>query len=151
MNLDIDFKTAFDYDLWANTQWLHFIAVNPSGDSLLTTFQHLLGAQSIWLSRVAGTSPTAMPRPNLTEETLVHLHDGWLEALNNLGKDSMIEYSRTNGEVHSVQLRDIAFHVINHSTYHRGDLCGQCRTAGVRNYPETDWVRYILLFPMTGK
>jgi uncharacterized damage-inducible protein DinB len=133
---------GFDYDLWANRAWLQHLISQGSPEPEVAALQHLLGAQKIWLLRLSGTSVAAMPRPELSEATLVELHDGWVSAIKH-GQDRVIAYRRMNGEESSNSLAQIAQHVINHGTYHRGEMRGLCRSRGDEDFPETDWIRFV--------
>lgn len=128
----------FDYDLWANRHWLAALERlgMPAPDT--GVFQHLLAAQEIWLRRCRGYSPSAMPTPTVSEDTLLALNRDWKELLAALEHDPVIEYHRTTGETGGLHLHQIAKHVINHGTYHRGELRGLRRAASDDDFPDTD-------------
>ena len=81
-----------------------------------------------------------MPTPELSHATLQRIHDGWVEALKS--EDRVVEYRRTTGEPGSRLLSEIAKHVVNHGTYHRGEMRGICRGRGEDGFPETDLISY---------
>jgi len=128
----------FDYDLWANLRWLGTLESLKRPDPDTGIFQHMMAAQEIWLRRCRGHSPAAMPTPSLDEATLKTLNRDWKELLAALPHDPIIEYRRTTGETNALHLHQIARHVVNHGTYHRGELRGLRRAAGDTDFPETD-------------
>jgi uncharacterized damage-inducible protein DinB len=137
----------FDYDLWANRQWLDFLTRKGVGDPDLKIFQHILGAQEIWYLRCLGTPPSGMPDFKPTQEKLVELHSHWRTFLEVREDDPLIHYHRFNGEPGHMRLSQIAQHVVNHGTYHRGELRGLCLARGEEEFPETDYAGFI---PATG-
>lgn len=132
-----DRRRDFDYDLWANRKWLECLTGKGLVSPDVAIFRHLLGAQQIWLSRVQGASPTAFPDIEPSDQEMVRLSEGWKAALD--GEDRTIHYTRLNGQALSMRLSDIAHHVVNHGTYHRGELRGLCRARGDEEFPETDF------------
>ncbi len=129
-------REGFDYDLWANRQWLSFLVE----DSDRTIMAHILSAQRVWLERLDGVSLTAMPVVELSENTLSEFHRRWVDAMT--GEDRLIEFHRTTGEPGSLSLSLIARHVINHGTYHRGEIRGLHLARGSDAFPETDIARW---------
>ncbi|MGV3616908.1 MAG: DinB family protein [Fimbriimonas sp.] len=134
---------GFDYDRWANEAWFTCLEAKGWSEPDRSIFEHILAAQEIWLMRVGGTSPAEMPKPELSLATMDRLHHGWRNALKNAQGDPLITFRRTTGEAIQTRLGDIARHVVNHGTYHRGELRGLCRGRGDEDLPETDFSRYV--------
>jgi uncharacterized damage-inducible protein DinB len=51
----------------------------------------------------------------------------------------MISYQNTKGEAYQNTIKDIMFHIINHSSYHRGQVMMLVRNAGLEPIP-TDYI-----------
>jgi uncharacterized damage-inducible protein DinB len=100
---------------------------------------HCMAAQWIWLSRWRGESPTRLENhddyPNrdslMQRWPLVH------SAMNDfLGTQSPkalareVQYRNTRGELLSYPLADLMLHVIDHASYHRGQLNTMIKHAG---------------------
>lgn len=134
---------GFDYDLWANRLWFDYLTKKGKGDLDLKVFQHILAAQEIWYLRCLGTPPTAMPDFIPTPEKLVELNHSWKTFLEVRDDDPLIHYHRLNGDPGHLRLSQIAHHVLNHGTYHRGELRGLCRARGEEEFPETDYAGFI--------
>ena len=136
---------GFRFDAWANALWLDYLNESAAGDPDRAILKHALSASTIWLSRIQGESLTAMPDVEGSHETISKLLGGWLEALSSHLDDPVIYFKRTTGEAMSRTVSEIAIHVVNHGTYHRGELRGLCRARGVDGFPETDRIRYSFL------
>lgn len=132
---------GFDYDLWANRMWLEYLAAQDRGE-LWLAYDHLTAVLDLWLERTRGFAPTG-PRPQpRTGETLETLHAGWVEAIYANRHDPVVPFRRFNGEAMEMPFSQIARHVVNHGTYHRGELRGICRGLNLTDFPDTD----LLLF-----
>lgn len=132
---------GFRYDLWANRLWMEFLDAKSVGDPDRSIFRHVLAAQEIWLRRCQGESPTAMPEPEISNSKMLELNRTWIELLSD-GDDPVIAYRTTNGEAHQQPVTRIARHVIDHGTYHRGELRGLCLARDEWKFPETGLMGY---------
>ena len=128
----------FAYDLWANTLWIDYLTGRDSTTEEMQQMAHLLGSQRMWVTRVGGVSPTDFVLPEPTIETLQGLNNQWKQVLSNRELDEVIHYKRTTGEALSLELKQIASHVINHGTYHRGVLRGIALLEDRWDFPDTD-------------
>ncbi len=132
----------FDYDLWANRLWLENLKSKGFPEPDAKVFGHLVSAQSLWLTRCQGNSLDRMPELALEDEVLVRLSKDWKTHLVSEAQDREVSYHRLNGQELSMPLSQIAWHVLNHGTYHRGELRGLCRARGDEEFPETDLGRF---------
>jgi uncharacterized damage-inducible protein DinB len=76
----------------------------------------------------------------MTEESTTN----WLNYLNQHRMDTfeeMIFYKNSSGNKYENTIREIITHVINHSTYHRGQIAMELRSLGV-DPPQTDYIAY---------
>ncbi len=132
----------FEYDLWANQQWLSAIESLPNRQSAIDVMQHVANAQRIWLARCLNEENL----PNLPAslgEAFEQLHEQWVELLRICDPTAFIAYETLQGEPCFNMMEDIAMHVINHGTYHRGQLRGMVGDSD--QFPETDLIRYLRL------
>ena len=143
MELRILLRNGFDYDLWANRAWLDAIG-GFSGylNRAQETLEHILTAQQIWLDRCGATM--------FPEQENVRLQDlfeitarAWQVMLEELQGDEPITYTTKSGEVYTNTIAQIAYHVLNHGTYHRGQLRGFAEADGFENFPETDLILFL--------
>jgi uncharacterized damage-inducible protein DinB len=52
-------------------------------------------------------------------------------------------YKNMKGEPFENTYEDTLFHVVNHGTYHRGQVITMLREAGLKQLPSTDLIHYI--------
>lgn len=120
-----------------------------SFSSIRKTVLHLWGAQEVWIRRVEGFSPAALPTENF-QGTNQEMMDGIRQSSYRLkelaeatAEDSLLEikkYSTLKGGIVTSSLYQVFAHVFNHSTYHRGQLVTMLRQVGVAEIPPTDLI-----------
>jgi uncharacterized damage-inducible protein DinB len=148
----MDAKTAREllaYNTWANGRVVAAAAqIQPdqftqvlggSFPSLQATLTHMLWAEWWWLERWQGRSPKEVFSP----ETFPSLSDlearwgqiqreqeGFLESLapDRIGQPS--RYTNPKGEVWEYPLWRQIYHLLNHSSYHRGQVTNMLRLLG---------------------
>ncbi len=146
----------FAYNDWANTRLLGCCAERPPKDwtldlggsfpTLLAVVAHVVGGEWIWLKRCRGESPTAAPQwmtdPNPTglQEAMTAIQverQDFLRSLSDNDLERDVRYRLLNGTPGSLPLSTLLRHVVNHSTYHRGQIAAMLRRLGVAP-PATD-------------
>jgi len=144
--IDIEvLKRGFDYDLWANQQWLDCLIRTNAIEADMAIFVHILGSAKTWALRCHGISVPEPPKPDATQESLKEIHAMWMEILEARNLDEFIPYKRYNGDPNEMQISWMAQHVINHSTYHRGELRGLRRARNDQDFPDTDVALYAFM------
>jgi len=133
---------AFDYDQWANSQWLDRLDGFKNLDRAFQVLEHILDAQLIWLVRCG-----AIVRPQSGDLPLKQLFDdsvgGWQTMVRSTDFDEPITYRNFQGVEFTQPFGEIALHVVNHGTYHRGQLRGFAEADGYVGFPETDLIFYL--------
>ena len=136
MEVKREFTTLFDYDLWANLKWFPFCEEEP----LRRIMEHILRAQIIWLERSGGKNSFTAGTPwDLIEE----INMAWKEHILSSDLEQTIHYQNSLGQKFAQPRRDVARHVINHGTYHRGQIRGMAEMMGVEDFPDTDYIFYL--------
>ncbi len=89
----------------------------------------------VWLSSASRSELLAKLAEVESERAqfLKHLTDEQLEA--------PIVYRTLNGQEYRNKLADLVRHLVNHSTYHRGQVATQLRQLGTAP-PSTDFIQY---------
>jgi uncharacterized damage-inducible protein DinB len=149
------------YNRWANARMLEPVAAAPpdtwdrdvggSFGSLHGTLTHLYGGEWIWLARARGDSPTALPSPEdvptldvlrtkwrVLEEEIAEFARGLTPAM----LAQSVTYKNFVGAEWTYTLSDILFDLVNHSTYHRGQVATHLRQLG-QTPVSTDYVRFL--------
>jgi uncharacterized damage-inducible protein DinB len=144
-----DVADMFKYDLWANRAWMDTLLKFPEPKRPDEVLTHILGAQWRWLERCNDHFKLGLDlpaQPEAPSTTLAEqLNELWLSVLDRIKPEDRLEYTRDTGEHVSIAFGDIAQHVANHGTYHRGHLRGLAEAQMVTDFPETDFSRWAVL------
>jgi uncharacterized damage-inducible protein DinB len=148
------------YNLWANQRVCDFIKTLPdeqwdkeitsSFSSLRKTIFHFFGAQALWLQRLQGHSPVSFPDAGSfsKEELMKELMDTSKQLIEfiNTSSDAFlqtgIQYKNLAGDSFQNTVADILQHVINHSTFHRGQVITLLRQLGHTKLFATDYIAF---------
>ena len=133
---------GFDYDLWANRKWL-FALESFDGQMFEASqvLEHILFAQRIWIERCG--VQVLEPSENVPLDGLLELYcRAWQAQLMERPLQEPIAYENLAGVPFVNTLEQIARHVINHGTYHRGHLRGLAAKNPEQPFPETDLIGF---------
>lgn len=121
--------------------------LGSSFSSIRDTLNHVYLAEWIWYSRWNGESPTAFPAIDLPD--LATLRARWSEmegkvraflAVADLSR--VYDYRLMSGKAGASPLWQMAAHVVNHATYHRGQVTTMLRQLGAAPPQSTDMIAY---------
>jgi uncharacterized damage-inducible protein DinB len=160
-----EFRRLFTYNRWATLRFLDAAEalradevsrpIASSFPSVLATLTHMLGAEWVWLQRWKGSSPRSFPdAASLDSVAAVRARweDLWadqrafLDRLGDEDVDRVLGYANMSGTPDERRLGDLLRHVVNHGTYHRGQVATLLRQLD-RTPPSTDYVRYLRELP----
>ena len=151
----------YHYHHWASDRILGAITLLTSaqldekwGGSFGTgraLLRHVVGVEHLWCERWNGRSPKGLPdfpathggREYLAEWHQVKADQG--EYLSELTRDVLqgqLAYVNVKGDRLTYPLADILLHVVNHGTYHRGQLAHLLRDRG-QAAPSTDYLVFV--------
>lgn len=105
---------------------------------------HILNAHQIWNARILGNKHLKFGKKNKPEswKELNQMNNkNSQEILKNYNLNQTIPYQNSKGIIFNNTIKDVLFHVINHSTYHRGQIAILFRKAGLEPIP-TDYIFY---------
>lgn len=151
MNRD-DIKNLFEYNDWANDILVDMLAaafgehtdlrtgVAPMVIEIQETAVHIVSALHIWRMRWQGTSLSYFmdPEPYATAQRMRECYHSertrlW-EFFNGLNSDECLNrvyaYTSTRGEPFEQPLAAMMQHVVNHSSYHRGQITARLMALG---------------------
>jgi len=144
------FLKQFKYNEWANYRFQITIEENKVKDkNVLALYSHVLSAQIIWLNRIKDIPTSPFPLweiynhrelKSMTEESSTN----WIDFIKdhpNVTFEEMINYKDTKGNKHENTLKNIITHVLNHSTYHRGQIASKLKQLGIE-VPGTDYIAF---------
>ena len=153
-------RELYDYNFWARNQQLAACATlseeqftRPLGSSfgsLRDTLKHLVGADWVWVQRFHGQSPQSVPWLN-DAQTLEAMRGRWkkveddmrayLATLQPEALGAPLTYQNFRGETWTYALWQCLVHLVNHGTYHRGQVTMALRQLGATP-PGIDFLVY---------
>lgn len=160
MNLS-DLRTLLDYHYWARDRVLDAVEkltpeqftkdLGTSFGSVQGTLVHLYSAEWNWYSRWQGVSPTAMlPATHFSD--VRSLRAAWLDqeskvrpfidALGEAGVAKVFEYRMLNGQPASSPFWHMLQHMVNHGSYHRGQVTTLLRQLGAAPAKSMDLIAF---------
>lgn len=107
--------------------------------SIRATLVHTVGAEWVWLTRWHGTSPTEFPQAagmttldaiRIAWQGIDEARTAWFNALDEAALDREIAYRSFAGVDFSFPLWQMLRHVVNHGSYHRGQVTTMVRQLG---------------------
>jgi uncharacterized damage-inducible protein DinB len=113
-----------------------------SHGGLLDSLVHIFQADRVWLSRVLGDPLPALAKSG-ESWTLDTLHSAWREVAAQWlawagsldDAEAKLAYRNLRGEPFEMPLWQVVFHVVNHGTYHRGQITTMLRQLGYTPAP----------------
>ena len=141
-----EMQQLFDYNTWANHRSLQAAGVlsqeqftkplASSFSSVRDTLVHICGAEWVWHERFEGRSPSAIPDFSALQ-SVDALREHWMVQESRLlafvrrvtqaDLDTVMEYKTINFGVYKNPLWQSMQHVVNHGTYHRGQVTTMLR------------------------
>lgn len=141
------FKELLEYGTYYNRQLIDIINQNPShiSDRTMSLMSHILNAHHIWNFRIAGKKNLYavwqnQPREHLLEIELTNFRSSE-DILEVYELDQIILYANSQGQQFERSVRDILFHIINHTTYHRAQIASDLKVNGLTPLL-TDYIHY---------
>lgn len=123
----MDFKELLEYNEASNNAVIEKLQEYEVYDEVFDTLiSHILNAHEVWNSRILVKSPRydiwqIHPRTDLKDINLqLHLNTG--EILETVDKDQVIHYTNSKEKPYSNSMKEIIYHLLNHSNYHRAQI-----------------------------
>jgi uncharacterized damage-inducible protein DinB len=123
----------FEFEYWSNGTILKALhTLKEKDERALSLFSHLLSSHCMWLSRVTKSEFTCTLFQERTldecEQLMKENVEGWKKYLTNKTNEDLqetIEFMaawETIPTKRTVKIEDALIHLINHSSYHRGQI-----------------------------
>lgn len=146
-----DVARLFDYTVWANHRALRGAAPLSADDfkkdlgssfgGVRGTLVHIMSAEWIWLERFKGVSPRGFLDEGEFPD-VISLRDrwtaleehrrSWTNSLSEADLAATLSYTNMKGEPNAAPLWQLVQHIVNHSTYHRGQITAFLRQLGAK-------------------
>lgn len=134
-----------DYNQWANQLIMNIIDDQNGGEQVIQTMSHNFNAAHLWNSRILKTVSSfkiwQSHEPKDWHKISETLFFDMLKALNSHNISDIITYQNLAGENHQSTLSDILLHVVNHGSYHRGQIILMLQEKGLKTV-STDFIKY---------
>ncbi len=150
------------YNHWASGKIVEFLSnadekvfdaeVNSSFPTIKKTILHIWDAEVIWHIRLQGESPNTWPSTTFngsnSELLLGFVEQSKLLAdfIESSGEDFLhkqITYKNIKGDSFTNTVEEILFHVVNHGTFHRGQLITMMRSLGFTKFSPEDLITFL--------
>jgi uncharacterized damage-inducible protein DinB len=159
-----DLQLLIDYHYWARDRLLDALEpltpeqftrdMGNSFRSIRDTAAHIYAAEWAWYSRWIGHSPTALLPADMFPD-LATLRQIWSEHESKVraffsprdedGINQVIGYTLLSGHTGASVLWQMAQHVVNHATYHRGQVVTMLRQLGAAPPKPMDLIAFYRL------
>jgi uncharacterized damage-inducible protein DinB len=162
-------RQLVDFHYWSRDRVLLAVASlskeqyeRPMGNSFPSvrdTLNHLYQAEWVWYSRWNGVSPSEFP-PSEGLPDLAALRDRWnglernvrafLDTSGDTDLNRVIEYRLISGKTGASPLWQMVAHLVNHATYHRGQVTTLLRQLDATPAMSTDMITFFRERASTG-
>ena len=121
--------------------------VQSSFPSLKLTLVHMAWAENIWLNRLTGeelkphTEWKGLPSPIIMDE-YIRLCRQSVKHLTQTKPEKEVIYRNTSGDEFVQTVEEVGVHLVNHASYHRGQLVTMLRHHNLDNIPAFDFIAY---------
>jgi uncharacterized damage-inducible protein DinB len=144
------------FNIWANNivcGWLEQISDEQWNKEIMSSFNniqetvlHIISAENAWVQRFKkepvewlqstykGSKEEHIELWKKTSAAFKHCVEDFDESM----LPTNLDFKRLNGDAYSMPYYQLFAHVVNHATYHRGQLVTMLRQAGFLNVSSTD-------------
>ena len=145
--MKVYFQDLFEYNRHSNYAFLKIMEENQHHlpEKALNLQNHILNAHCIWNHRLKGEIHKSGPWENHPLLILDKIDEEnfkesiWL--LESRETDFKIKYTNSKGAIYQNTLKHVFTHIINHSTYHRGQIASILKNVQI-SPPVTDFIAY---------
>jgi uncharacterized damage-inducible protein DinB len=155
--MKIDLADHVAYSRWASMRLLDACRPVPEEElrqdvgcsfgTVLDTLEHIFWGDRLWLSRLTGSARTTLNDPG-ERYSVVELAPAWRAVLDQLQQfsaaadpEALCRHRNLSGAYFEIPNGQIILHVVNHATYHRGQVATMLRQLGHAPHP-TDLIVY---------
>lgn len=141
-------RNLYDYNSWANHRVLDACTpltpeqlsrdLKSSFPSVRATLEHIVWAEWLWLERWKGSSHSGPPAEEFADLAAIRARWSQVEAelqqfvrgLSEVDLGRVVQYRNTKGKEFSNPMAHMLQHLVNHGTYHRGQVTTMLRQLG---------------------
>ncbi|MFM9873127.1 MAG: DinB family protein [Fimbriimonadaceae bacterium] len=138
------FEGCLDYEAWANEQWMNTLVRFEDRKRATAIMQHIVGCYGGWITKMDDWTNPDDEDIDL-ERDMPDLLRRWRRVLRENSLDTPYDFQSRSGKDRQILLSEVLHHVLNHGTYHRGQLRGLAEAEGMVDFPETDIASFYVL------
>lgn len=132
------------YNYLTNKKYINFLLEHPF-DEGYTLLSHILNAQHIWNERIVSKVPEISPwqvlEPSTWESINTTNYTQSMDIIVGVDLSKVISYTNSQNALFTNSIKDIMHHVVNHSSYHRGQIASKATQLGLKP-PATDYILF---------
>lgn len=141
----INIETEINYHYWANVRLLEHInqlksevfskEVKSIFPSLAAIFEHIYKVDTLWLKRMLGEGNPDFEEVKFASPLVAieHFESNLTLFKQICSKEGSIVYKNTRGEIFQNDIYEILRHIVNHGTYHRGNVSAVLHQIGEKS------------------
>ena len=141
------FQRLYEYENWANGRVINTLKqINNPPERSLLLLAHLLISQREWLHRIVKKTTTnkfwELYNLDQSENLFQQNSEEWRHFFLTIQEDDLnvpFHYQTSKGEQYDTPMFDILTHLINHSSYHRGQIIDSLKGV-IEPLPVTDFI-----------
>ncbi|MFT4567098.1 MAG: putative damage-inducible protein DinB/transcriptional antiterminator Rof (Rho-off) [Saprospiraceae bacterium] len=146
IDLRVNLLEKLEYNHWANQKLLeHLKELNDYPSNIELRISHIINAHDIWNRRILQMSQRfgiwELSSPEDWRPLFCHVNIETNKILKQGQLEKMVSYESTKGDLYRSSIADIVFHLINHGTYHRGQISDLLSSSGIEALP-TDYILF---------
>jgi uncharacterized damage-inducible protein DinB len=142
------FLKLYQYNEWANRRVLRAISSQDvQHEKILSLFSHQMSANYLWLHRIKGLPPPSYELwktypVNELARMVDEVSAMWLQFIEETESfDRILKYNNYTGDYFENNVEHIMMHLVNHGTYHRGQIALLLRMNGLEPI-NTDFITW---------
>lgn len=141
------FIDKFEYNFYANESLISLVKEQPSAykDEIASLYSHILNAHQIWNERILKNQSKIDVWSILELSELDVINQNVLaesiSIVKTLNLQSDFSYKNSRGAVFQNKIEEVLYHIVNHGTYHRGQIITLLKQQGV-SVVSTDYIFY---------
>ncbi|QYJ67877.1 DinB family protein [Flavobacterium litorale] len=140
------FQELFEYLHHYNNKVINlFLEERFISEKAIVLLNHTINAHQIWNARIMN-KPNAIGVWDIRPTTVLIVQNeenykSSLQIIDDYSISNIIAYTSSEGKKYKNSIQDILFHIINHSTYHRGQIMADYKKEG-GNPISSDYIIY---------
>lgn len=140
------FRDIFQYHNHTNQELSKLLLENQDlvSEKIIALFSHTVNAHHIWNARISGGSMPGVhdihPLDQCQEMDIAN-YKTTLDIISNFNLDQVTEYQNSKGDRYNNTVKEILFHISNHTSHHRGQVMASLRPLGIEPFI-SDYIFY---------